>query len=274
MAARGSCSKVSAWLLRVLTNVTLLKTDQHSGKPETIADYFQRVQRIARDASSFPSMNVPISEPLVKVFALEGLIKSNKKYHSMVTMTYSNDLTDSIEKLTVKMQTVEGLREKNIQAEYAGTNLASASVQEARSISGKGKQRGNTNSNSNNWRTVTNKQKGRRPDDPCFMRNHSGHTNKECSVQKLNALKDSGRAAKPKYDKRGNKICDFILNRIKCPFGHGCRESHKVNEARAYNVTAAAAADSDSSDERRHRRKSKRSKRSKKKRKHRRRRPL
>ena len=257
-----------AALLRVLTNITLLKTDQHTGKPETIADYFQRVQRIARDASSFPSMNVPISEPLVKVFALEGLMKSHSKYQSRVTMAYSNDLTDSLEKLTAKMQTVEGLREKNIQAEYAGTNLASASVQEARGTNGKKNQ--HDKSNSNNWRTAGNKKKGRRPDDSCFLRNHSGHTNKECSVQKLNALKDSGRAAKPKYDKHGDKICVFALNRIKCPFGHGCRESHKVNEARAYRAAAAASPDTDSSDERRRRRK-KKAKKAKKKKKHRRR---
>ena len=90
------------------------------------------VRRIARDVSSFPSMNVPISEPLIKVFALEGLIKLNKKYESMVVMAYSNDVTDNVEKLNEKMQTVERLRENNIQAEYAGTNLTSASVQQAR----------------------------------------------------------------------------------------------------------------------------------------------
>ena len=139
--------------------------------------------------------------------------------------------------------------------------MTSASVQEVRGTNDKKNQ--HDKSNSNNWRTADNKKKGRRPDDPCFLRNHSGHTNKECSVQKLNTLKDSGRAAKPKYDKHGDKICDFVLNRIKYPFGHGCRESHKVNEARAYRAAATASPDTDSSDERRPvaRKRQKRSKR-------------
>ena len=252
----------------------MLKHDRNTGRPENIADYFQRVQRIARDASSFPSMNVPISEPLVKVFALEGLIKSDAKYKSMVTMTYSNDLEDSMEKLTAKMQTVEGLRERNIQAEYAGTNLASASVQQARGANEKGNDRNKQKPNSNNkWKTAgANKRKGRRPNDPCFMRNHTGHKNKDCAVQKLNALRDSGRAASVKYDKNGNKLCEFVTNHIGCPFGEGCRDSHKIHQARAYRAAAAASTDSDSNDSYEERRRRRHRSKKKKKKKHRRRR--
>ena len=91
-----------ATMLRILTNVTMHTKDPNTGKPETVIDYMDRVQRITRDASSFPSMKVPIPQPLVKVFALEGLLKSDKKYSSIVTMAYSNDLSDSIETVTNK----------------------------------------------------------------------------------------------------------------------------------------------------------------------------
>ena len=86
-----------AAMLRILTNVTMLTKDPNTGQSETVADYMSRVERIARDASAFPAMKVPIAKPLVKVFALEGLVKSSDKYSSMVTMAYSNDLQDSIE---------------------------------------------------------------------------------------------------------------------------------------------------------------------------------
>ena len=92
-----------AAMLRILTNVTMLTKDPNTGQSETVADYMSRVERIARDASAFPAMKVPIAKPLVKVFALEGLVKSSDKYSSMVTMAYSNDLQDSIETLTTQM---------------------------------------------------------------------------------------------------------------------------------------------------------------------------
>ena len=44
-------------------------------------------QRIARDISVvYKVMTTKIPSPLVKVFALEGLMRSDPKYKSMITM--------------------------------------------------------------------------------------------------------------------------------------------------------------------------------------------
>ena len=263
-----------AAMLRVLTNIRMMKKDDNTGKPETVADYFQRVQRLARDASSFPAMNVPIAEPLVKVFALEGLVKSDPKYSNMVTMAYSNDLVDSISKLTSQMQTVEGLREKNIQAEYAGTNLASADVQTADAGSpskpthnnNRGNRGGRGGGRGNGRRNTRGSRSGRNPNDPCWMKGHSGHTNRQCSTQRLNKLKDSGNASPPMQDRSGAKICEFVANKIPCPFRH-CIHSHKTRDARVYH---AYDDDSDSStDDHSHRRSRRHKKKHKKKKKRR-----
>ena len=242
-----------AAMLRILTNIKMLAKDPSTSQPETVADYFLRVQRIARDASSFPSMKVPIAAPLIKVFALEGLIKTDAKYKSMVTMAYANDLADSIEKLTSQMQTVEGLRESNMQRQYAGTNLASASVQKAAGS------RRNQNRNSNGGTKP--KGSGRGPNDPCYLRNHKGHTVKQCQTIKLNKMRDNGTIARAAYDKNGDKICDYLNNNLRCPFGKKCKNSHKYNEARAYKTDGHDSDDSDSSYEReRHRRRNKKKK--------------
>ena len=144
------------------------------------------------------------------------------------------------------------MRAKNVQDEFgsASSNLASASVQTAtREREGDSKPR-----------------KGMRPNDACHLKGHIGHLNKDCSWQKLRKLKDNGRAAPPMFDSDGKKICEFLTNRIYCPFQVGkkkCNQSHRLRgttNRRVNNVTT------DSSDDERERRK--RAKRNKKKKSH------
>ena len=237
-----------AALLRELTNISLRKKDPSTSKPESVQAFMDRVQQIGREAAKYPQMTAPIPLPLMKVFALEGLVRSDQKYAPMVTMAYSNDLSDSFEKLTDKMQTVEGMRAKHVHDEFgsASSNHASASVQAAKSE-----------------RRKTGKGKG--PNDPCYLSGHKGHLNKNCSWQKLTKLKDNGRACKPVFDSDGRKICEFMANNIFCPFGKKCNQSHKTrsNTRRANNVTTDSS--DNSRDQRRIKRTKKKSKRSKKK---------
>ena len=206
-----------AALLRELTNLTLRKTDPDTGKFETVQKFMDRARNIGREAAKYPQMTVPIAMPLMKVFALEGLMRSDSKYSTMVTTAYNDNLEDSFEHLTSKMQTVEGMRAKQIQDEFGSstaTNLNSASVQTA---------------------TGSGHAKGRAPNDPCHLKGHFGHTNGDCSLQKLKKLKDSGRAAKIMYDLNGRKLCEFVTNRIKCPFKR-CNQSHKSRGATTKRV--------------------------------------
>ena len=227
-----------AQLLRELTNVALRKTK--TGKVESIQKYMDRVQRIARTAGSFPAMTVPIALPLIKVFALEGLLKSNPKYSNMVTLAYSNDLADSMERLTAQMQTVEGVRGKQIHDEFGSTNLHTATVAHGKGVRDK---------------DDAGYKPGNGPDDPCNIRGHSRHTNSQCSVKKLRKLRQEGRAAPPQFTSEGKRVCDFFANNIRCPF-RGCRFPHtrgKSKPARA-NRAATTESSSSSSDERRARR--------------------
>ena len=201
-------------LLRELTNVTPKKTN--SGKTESVQKYMDRVQRIARDASRYPEMKVPVPLPLVKVFALEGLLKSSNKYSSVVTLAYSNDLSDSMHGLTSKLQTVEGMRGKQIHDEYgssASTNFASSQVNTAKA--------GRT---------------GSRLNDLCDLPNHFGHTNAQCSVKKLRKLRNNRKAKPSLYDTKGNRCCDFAANNISCPF-RKCKYSHKMKGATPWGPT-------------------------------------
>ena len=253
-----------AAMLRILTNVTMLTKDPNTGNPETIADYMSRVERIARDASAFPAMKVPIAKPLVKVFALEGLVKSDDKYSSMVTMAYSNDLQDSFETLTTQMQTVEGLRGKYMQDEYAGTHLVTASIQQAEG------HKPSDSKEKEGWKKKSSgKKPGRGRNDPCHLKGHRGHTNANCSVQKLNKIKASGNF-KPLFLPNGARVCDFVSHGVSCPFKkcnsphrlHGARASRPNNTAKSYRTTTDS---SDSYEDRRRSRKHKKTKKSKRK---------
>ena len=108
-----------------------LKRSQHWQAGNRFRLYEPRATHRKRRIPVSGNAGAPITTPLVKVFALEGLVKSNDKYGPMVTMAYSNDLADSLETPTTQMQTVEGLRSQYIQQEYGTTNLASASIQAA-----------------------------------------------------------------------------------------------------------------------------------------------
>jgi hypothetical protein len=89
-----------ATLLRILANIQLLSPDPSTKRKETIRDYFNRSQRIARMARDFPAMRFPIAGPLLKVMILEGIHRSEpKKYGQMIIQAYANDLADSLEKL-------------------------------------------------------------------------------------------------------------------------------------------------------------------------------
>lgn len=229
-----------AALLRELTNIKMRKKDPDTNKPETIQKYFDRVDRIAHDASNYPTMKVPIATPLLKVFALEGLLRSSDKYESMVTMAYSNNLSDTFAQLIDKMQTVEGMRSKTIRDEYGSTgttNLASATVQTAK-----------TGKHGDGRR----KQKIpfiHDPEGKCELPNHY-HKNKHCSVQRLRHLKAQGNAKPVLYDRDGKRICEFKANSLMCPFEkRGCNQSHKLKGAtrdRPVNV-ARTREDSDDS---------------------------
>ena len=190
------------------------------GKMETVQQYMDRVQRIARDAGTFPSMRFPVPMPLVKVFALQGLLKHDAaKYSNMVANAYSNDLEDSMERLTTNMQTVEGLRGEKIRREYGGTtNLATATIETSKTIEDdkKGKV-------------------GKGPNDLCNLKGHFGHTNKNCAVQKIRKLRASGKAKPMMYDSNGTKICEFVTNNLRCPF-KSCRFSHKYRGEREHSI--------------------------------------
>ena len=242
-----------AALLKQLTNLQLRKRDPDTSRLETVQKYMDRVQMIAREASNFPAMNVPIAIPLQKVFALQGLLRSDPKFSTLVTMAYSNDLKDSFDKLTDKFTTVEGLRTKKIQAEYgSSTNLATASVQRAQT--GKKKQPANRGNNDARQRQPKSNSRAlafqsiANPNSTCDIKGHQGHKNKDCCVKKLNALRDNGLTAKPRWDDRGKVICQYLVNEIWCPF-KSCNLSHRMDNSTTYcpRVNKVAYSDSSSS---------------------------
>ena len=172
------------------------------------------------------------------------------------------------------------VKTSNIQTEYAGTNLASASVQQARGSGDKKNQHASlvtrTQAIGETW--VANKKAGRRPDDPCYMRNHPVHKNEDCSVQKLNARTHwetlNARAAKAKFDKNGDKICEFLTNRSNQVSAWSCmqRVTHNVPSAiiqcHSCSPVGHWVQPSDDLYDRRNRHTHKKSRKSKKRRKH------
>ena len=96
--------------------------------PETVKQLFERVRRMARDAREFPVMTHPIPEPVLKVWAIHALLRSNKsKYKQFAADAMKNDLTDSWEELLKNAETAEGNRID----EYAPSASALAEVQAA-----------------------------------------------------------------------------------------------------------------------------------------------
>ena len=210
--------------------------DPDTHKPETVQKYFDRVHQIANEAANYPTMKVPIAIPLLKVFALEGLLRSDKKYEPMVTMAYSNNLADSFESIADKMTTVEGMRGDKIRDQYGSlpTNLATADVQTARSASASS----STKNRKGNQQRNRSKQKPpflTNPDGPCHLPNHY-HKNRDCSVQKLRHLKATKRASAPLFGRDGKRICDFKANGINCPFAGKCNQSHWLKGASTVKV--------------------------------------
>jgi hypothetical protein len=216
-----------ASLLRILANIVLLKPDPSTGKTETIRDYFSRGQRIARMARDFPAMRFPIAGPLLKVMILEGLRRSdNGKYGQMIINSYANDLVEDLEKTQAIMETVEGLRTKQIEAECAPTSLVTAEV--AYGGSGAPRQdrrgRGSPLDSNNN------------PDKPCDLAGHIGHTNSQCRVKWGDkAAKYRGGRPNGRLTSRPNKqLCRFFLSGQKCPFQPNCKFNHSKSLAKSY----------------------------------------
>lgn len=236
-----------AEMLRILTNLTL--TTNSSSKREKINDYFARGRRIARDTGDFEAMTTRIAEPLVKVFLLEGLLRSDStKYKNAVMQAYANNLKDSFDQLRTTMQTVEGTRTEDIRKEYAPALAAEASVQMGSA--------------------APNKRSGQRKarpedDEPCKIPGHEGHTNKQCRLQKKKGFTYNG--------KKG--LCHHFTKHGNCRFGNNCRFKHSRTVSRAYMVDNGSSSESssesdDSSTRRKHRhKKHKKNKRDRKKKK-------
>ena len=186
-----------ATLLQIITTLQPSNPDPRTGKKETIMDYFDRAQRIAREAKAFPVMRVPIPDPLLKVMLLQGLMRSDEsKYKHMVLREYAKNLESTFDELRQTMQTVEGLREQEIINEYAPTAaLAQADVM-----------------------TI----EGRKPNDPCYFPGHKGHCNKECMKQHPEL--------RPKRQTKSTNLCRFWNANGSCPYGNKCKFKHR-NEA-------------------------------------------
>ena len=191
-----------ATLLQIITNLQPSDPDPKTGRKETIMDYFDRAQRIAREAKEFPAMKVPIPDPLLKVMLLQGLIKSDEnKYKHMVLREYAKNLESSFDELRQTMQTVEGLRQQEIINEYAPTvALAKADVM-----------------------TFA-------PNQSCHLPGHKGHTNAECRKQhpKLRQLRRI----------KTSSVCRFWSASRSCPYGNRCKFKHS-KEAVANTLSKA-----------------------------------
>ena len=228
-----------AEMLRILTNLTLTKNST-TNKTEKINDYFARGRRIARDTTDFEAMTTRIAEPLVKVFLLEGLRRSDSaKYKNAVMQAYANNLKDSFDQLRTTMQTVEGTRTEEIRKEYAPALAAEANV---------------------HMTTNASKKPKSDADKPCKIKGHKGHTNRECRLQKFQGYTYNG--------KKG--LCRHFTQGLKCRYGSKCRFKHSRSSARAYSADQCSSSESSSeSDDSSARRKHKRKKKVKKnKRKH------
>ena len=95
--------------------------------------------------------------------------------------------------------------------------------------------------------------KGRLPNDPCYLKSHVSHRNKNCSWQKLRKLKDEGRACKTVFDSSGRKVCEFLTNNIFCPFDKKCNQSHRTRGSSTRRANNATTDSSDDELERRRR---------------------
>ncbi len=213
-----------AELLRLLTQIRLLKPDPSTKKLETIRDYFDRARRMAREAREFAQMKVPIAGPLLKVLILEGLNRSNaEKYGSMIIQAYANDLTDDIDRLQTTMETVEGLRAIQIRDEYAPTMLSTGEIN---TFQGTGK--GNPLDRKNF------------PNQPCSLPGHSGHLNKECRTKwGSRAVKYRGKNRNNQIQRgntRNNNSCRFFTSGRTCPYGDKCKYEHSHTDARLFYI--------------------------------------
>jgi hypothetical protein len=229
-----------AQLLCILADIELLKPDPTTRELETIQDYFDRCQRIAREAREFPAMKFPIAGPLLKVMILQGLIRSDKdKYHTMVINAYANDLKDPIDRLQTTFETVEGLRTKQITDEYAPTSLSEGTVAFGDSESDP-------------------RHPSNHPDQPCEMEGHMGHTKSQCiskwgeSAVGYRGGRGRGRgrsggrghgsgrgrgkrASKGTMEYKGVKgLCRYYTTGRTCPYGASCNFEHKKDVAKAY----------------------------------------
>ena len=194
-----------ATLLQIITTLQPSNPDPKTGRKETVMDYFDRAQRIAREAKEFPAMKVPIPDPLLKVMLLQGLIKSDEnKYKHMVLREYAKNLESSFDELRQTMQTVEGLRQQEIINEYAPT--AALAKADAMTFA------------------------GRKPNETCHLPGHRGHTNKQCMKQHPEL--------RSKRQTKTPSLCRFWTANRSCPYGNRCKFQHS-NEAAANTLSKA-----------------------------------
>jgi hypothetical protein len=203
-----------ATLLRIITNLALLNPDPKTGRTETIMDYFDRAQRISREAKQFPAMSVPIAAPLLKVMILEGLVKSDDKYRNMVMAEYANNLTTDIPQLRQTMQTVEGLREAEIMERYAPVKLAQADVLMGAGI--------------------------RQEVCKVFARTNRCRYGDRCKYKHDGESRTPRAARFGPFTFKGRKdLCRLFTTTGKCKFGKACRYKHEPKLARAHLTEAA-----------------------------------
>lgn len=203
-----------ATILGLLTSVKLLPSVKTGSRtaPETCKQLFQRVRRMARDALSFPAMTHAIPEPVLKVWTIHGLLRSNKsKYKQFAADALKADLTDSWAELLKNAETAEGNRIEEIIEEYAPNNTAHAQVQLAKT-------------------DVVDLVEFRKKVD---------------SLPKKPATNNKSKSV---YTKKG--ICYHYTRTGRCRFGSKCRFKHLISEHTAYkernaDVSPAEAQDKD-----------------------------
>lgn len=210
-----------ATILGLLTAAKLLPSVKVGSRtaPETVKQLFKRVRRMARDAREFPVMTHPIPEPVLKVWAIHALLRSNKsKYKQFAADAMKNDLTDSWEELLKNAETAEGNRIDEIIDEYAPSASALAEVQAA---------------------------EGDNDVDLHAFRK------KVDSWSQSTKGKSRGTGKKSVYTRKG--ICYHYTRTGNCRFASKCRFKHSVKERDAYkerNATTNVAEDEDSDDAR------------------------
>lgn len=123
-----------ATILGLLTSAKLLPSVKSGSRtaPETVKQLFKRIRKMARDTMQFKIMAHPIPEPILKVWAIHALLRSDKtRYQPFAAECLKEDLSESWTKMLTNAETYEGNRIEDIIREYAPSSSALAQVQQA-----------------------------------------------------------------------------------------------------------------------------------------------